>query len=207
MEDTANSDGGSRYKVGKVIDRYSLDGMGTELESDWVGDSGESHSLRELADSFNKEVLRSALAGTEQQRFSGDLETIYHALTDEGVSRGERTRVQKTLERDGVDVEQVQQDFVTHQAIHTYLTKGRGVEKDVETGDPIETARETINRLRGRLIAVAETTLSNLANTGALTLGSFDVFVDVTVHCTECGTHTNLFELLSDGGCECDTDQ
>jgi len=206
MADSSDSDGTSRYKVGKVINRYSLDGMGRELEEYWVGDGGDSYSLRELAEHFNKELLRSALAGTAQHRFSGDTETIYRALTDEDVSRGEQTRVRKTLERGGVDVEQLQRDFVTHQAVYTYLTKGRGVEKRTEVGDRIESARQTINGLRGRLIAVVETTLSNLIETGTLTLGSFDIFVDINVHCTDCGVHKNLSDLLDDGGCECNSD-
>ncbi|SET94468.1 rod-determining factor RdfA [Natrinema limicola] len=207
MADASNSNGTPRYKVGKVINRYSLDGMGRELEEYWVGDAKDSYSLRELAEYFNKEVLRSALAGTSQQRFSGDIETIYHALTDDDVSRGEQTRVRKTLERDSIDVEQLQNDFVTHQAIHTYLTKGRDVEKGTEAGDRIESAQQTINGLRGRLIAVVETVLSNLRDTDTLTLGSFDILVKINVHCTDCGTHKNLTELLSDGGCECEDGQ
>lgn len=206
MADSSDSDGTSRYKIGKGIDRYSLNGMGRELEEYWVDDGRDSYSLRELAEYFNKEMLRSALAGTAQHRLSGDIETIYLALTDEDVSRGEQTHVQKTLERDGVDVEQLQRDFVTHQAVYTYLTKGRGVEKRTETGDRIESARQTINGLRGRLIAVVETTLSNLTETGTLTLGSFDIFVNIHVHCTDCGVHKNLSNLLDDGGCECPSD-
>ena len=207
MADASDPNGSPRYKVGKVIDRYSLDGMGQQLEEYWLDDGTDAYSLRELADYFNKEVLRSVLAGTSQQRFSGDLEAIYRALTDDDVSRGEQTRVRKTLERDSVDVDQLQNDFVTHQAIHTYLTKGRGVEKGTETGDRIESAKQAINGLRGRLVAVVETTLSNLRETDTITLGSVDVLVKINVHCTDCGTHKTLTALLNDGGCECESEQ
>jgi len=199
-----DTDSTPRYKVGKVIQRYSLDEMAGELENRWIGAEREEHSLRELATYFNRELLRTVLAESDQQYRSGEVDTIYHSLTGDDVSRGEQTRIRKQLERAGIDIEQLQQDFVTHQAIHTFLTKGRAVEKETENEDPIKTASKTINRLRNRLIAVSETTLSRLSNADTITLGSFDILVDINVHCTDCGTHKPLSELLTDRGCECE---
>ena len=203
MTDSSNENGAPRYKVGKVIERYSLDSMGSEREARWLGDGTDSHSLRELAAYFNEEVVRAAIAGTDRREVSSDIETLYHVLSGEDVSRAEQTRVRKELERDGIDVEQLEQDFVTHQAIHTYLTKGRAVQKETEPEDRLDNARQTINRLRSRLIAVSETTLDSLRQADAITLGSYDIFVEISVHCTDCGTHKNLFELLTDRGCDC----
>lgn len=207
MADSPHTNDTPRYKVGKVIKRYSLDGMGEDLEARWIGDDVDSDSLRELAEYFNKELLRKTLTESERQQFSGEIETIYRLLTGDKISRGEQTRIRKVLERDGVDVEQLERDFVTHQAIHTYLTKGREIKKEDETGDRLESAHQTINRLRSRLIAVTETSLSNLQEVGLLTLGSFDVFVEMRVHCTDCGMHKNISELFADGGCECDDER
>lgn len=193
------------YKVGTVIQRYSLNGMAEKLERRWLGVDGDSHSLRDLAVYFNTELLRSVLEDADY-RHAGDVDTIYNQLTGDDVSRGEQTRLQKQLERAGVDIETLQQDFVTHQAIHTFLTKGRGVEKETGVDDRVETARGTLNRLRSRLVAVSETTLSRLADADVIALGSFDILVDIRVHCTDCGTHKSLSELLSDRGCECDTE-
>ncbi|MFD1588282.1 rod-determining factor RdfA [Halorientalis brevis] len=203
MTDSSEERDAPRYKVGKVIERYSLDGMGSELEARWLGDGRDSHSLRELATYFNEEVVRSAIADTDRREVSGDVENLYQVLTDDDVSRAEQTRVRKELERDGIDVEQLEQDFVTHQAVHTYLTKGREVAKETEPEDRLDNARQTINRLRSRLIAVSETTLDSLRQAGAITLGSYDIFVEISVHCTDCGTHKNFFEVLTDRGCEC----
>lgn len=204
MTTSADANSEPRYKVGKVIDQYSLTGMGDELEARWTGDLPDSYSLRELAEYFNKEVLRVVLAGTDHQQFSGGIAHIYRLLTDDDVSSGDRTRIRNALERDGIDIEALTQDFVTHQAIHTYLTKGRNVQKEEETRDRVANTRGTINRLRSRLIAVSETTLTQLRESGKITLGDFDVLVDISVHCTDCETHRNLFELLTDRGCECD---
>lgn len=194
-----------RYKVGKVIERYGLDGIGEDLEAHWLGDGVDAYSLRDLAEYFNKAVLESALEESDRQQFGGEVETLYRLLTDD-VSSGDRTRAEKSLERNGIDVEALRSDFVTHQAIHTYLRKGRGVEKDADSGDPLESARETVNRLRSRLTAVTETSLSTLRDRGTISLGSFDVFVEVSVHCTDCGTHRSLGDLLAQGGCDCETD-
>jgi len=203
MTRSSESDDTPRYKVGKVIERYSLDGLGDELEARWIGDRAGSASLRELAVYFNTQVLHSVLTESRLQQSSRDVETIYEVLTGNDVSRGERTRIEKTLERDGIDVDRLQQDFVSHQAIHTYLTNERGVQKPDEPTDQIESGRQTINRLRSRLVAVAETTLSSLRDTGRLSLGTFDILVEVNVHCTDCQTHKSISELLSDRGCEC----
>lgn len=77
-----------------------------------------------------------------------------------------------------------------------------------QTRQSPEVARESGGDRRvGRLVAVVETTLSNLAATETLTLGSLDVFVDITAHCTDCETHKTVFQSLGDGGCECNTDR
>lgn len=196
-------DSSSRYKVGKLIERYSLEGMARELETRWTGTDGDSESLRDLARYFNKELLRTALAETDQSDHGRDIETIYNKLTDDAVSRGERTRTEKRLAQLGVDVETLTEDFVTHQAIHTFLRNGRNVTKDTTNEDQLQTGRQTINRLQSRLVAVSETTLSRLRDAEIITLGSFKILVNITVQCTDCGTHMNISELLSNGGCDC----
>ncbi len=192
------------YKVGKVIQRRSLHDMARELEKRWTGQKREAQSLRELATYFNKELLRSVLGESDQQYRRGEIDHIFEGLTRDNVSVGEQTRIRKQLERSGIDVESLQKDFVTHQAIHTYLTKGRDVTKDTGSADRVKQGSETINRLRSRLNAVTETTLTQLAENDAVTLGSCNVIVDVNVHCTDCGTTKSVSELLDDGGCDCE---
>lgn len=192
-----------RYKVGKVIKRRSLVGMGDELEAYWLGKDGEKKSLRELADYFNKAVLRSTFKDNERQYLTGDVENTYRLLTGDDVSSGERTQVRRSLEGDGVEVSALKSDFVTHQAIHTYLTEGRGVEKDHNSKNQVDSSRKTINRLKNRLVAVTETILNRLNEKNTLVLGDFDVLVDVTVHCSKCGSHAGVLTVLADGGCDC----
>jgi len=47
---------------------------------------------------------------------------------------------------------------------------------------------ETIEKLQGRVSAVAESAISSLANAGELDRGDYDVLVDVRAVCPNCGT-------------------
>ena len=192
-------------KVARVLEEYDLTSLGDELERRWTGELDTQYSLRQLADVLNQELLRSAMERADVQSLDGEVENTYRLLTDEDVSRGMRTQTRKTLQRDGVDVEQLLRDFVSHQAVHTYLTKYRGVtlpeERDEE--DPVEKAAAAIERLKSRTVAVTGTTLERLESTDRITLGEFDVLVDIRIVCDECGVHLPIRELLEEGGCHC----
>lgn len=195
----------TNYKVGKVLSEYDLLDLHAELPDRWLGESGDATSLRDLADEINTAVLRQAMERADTDPLEGEAENAYRLLTDDDVSAGVRTQQRNRLERAGIDVDQLQSDFVTHQAVYTYLTNGLGVSK--ETGDetePLEKHEERIQRLRSRTVAVMENSLSELREAGHLTLGSFDTIVDLRVYCQDCETQYDLGDLLRRGGCDCE---
>ncbi|ELZ84623.1 hypothetical protein C453_11431 [Haloferax elongans ATCC BAA-1513] len=187
-------------KVGRLIQSYDLDGLGAELEQRWTDDE-EAESLRALAESFNHELLQAAAMDAGLDLLSGEVESLYDALTDDDVTGGERTRARGRLERAGVDVDQLDSDFVSHQAVHTYLTTFRGASKERRRSDPTE----RVQRLRGRLAAVSESAIESAGNNGDLEVGSPDVLVDVQVLCTDCGRQYGFDDLVERGGCDCST--
>ena len=136
----------------------------------------------------------------------GEAENLYRLLTDDSVSSGVRTQAEARIQENGTDVEKLRRDFVSHQAVHTYLTKFRETEFEPETdaADKLEARKRTIDRLQERLTAVSEGTLRNLADSGDLTLGSFDVLVNVQVYCEDCETQRPIGTVLQEGGCGCD---
>jgi len=135
----------------------------------------------------------------------GAVENTYRLLTDEDVSPGMRTQQRRELADQGVDVEQVESDFVTHQAVYTYLTTVLDATKDTATAEEQqEKDRTALNRLRNRTEAVTRSTLERLRDTDRLLLGQFDVFVDISVYCRDCGTQRSLEALFDRGGCDCD---
>lgn len=202
MSDSGTSEG-RQGKVARVIDQRDLDRLGDRLERRWTAEGDERMSLRDLAEEFNREVLRSAMVGVGMQPLDGDLQNIYRRLTDEDVSGGDRTRTERQLDREGIDVDQLRDDFVTYQAIRTYLKEHRNATYAESTRDQTEAAAEHIQRLRGRVQTVTESKLEQLRQAENIDLGSFRTLVEVNVLCTDCGGQYDVEALLSNDGCDC----
>lgn len=200
----SGSGGGRRSKVQRIIEERGFEGLGAELERRWTTDGPEQMSLRELADLFNRRVLADEIAASEMQVVEGEVENFYMKLTDDDVGSETRVEVERRLRREGIDIDTVSDDFVTHQSIHTYLRQFRGASVDTPTPETrLDNASETINRLLGRVRNVVSNTLQTLDNTGAISLGDTDVFVTVNVVCNDCGSRMEVNELLEEGGCDC----
>ena len=196
-----NTDGGRRTKVARVIDERDLTGMGARLEAAWTGESGDRKSLRDLADEFNRAVLESSLRSVGSAPMEFEVSGAYRALS--GEPNADATRARRRLEREGVDVEALTSDFVTHQAVHTYLTRDRDAALPERDRDPRERKIESIEKLQGRLSAVTESALSSLAASGALDGDEYDVLVNVRTVCPDCGAGQPVSELVRQGGCDC----
>ncbi|WP_331232985.1 rod-determining factor RdfA [Natronorarus salvus] len=201
------SGGGPPGKVGRVIREYELDGTGAELERRWTGEGGESMSLRALSDWFNQRVLGAAMERAGLRPLDGEVENTYRLLEDEGVSAGMREQTRRQLERDGVDLGRTEKDFVSHQAIYTYLTNHRGAvhpsSGEESTEERIERELGKLEALVSRTTAVTEDTLTRLANADAIAAGDLDVLVDVQVSCRECGAVSSVTGFVERGGCDC----
>lgn len=189
-------------KVARLIDEYDLSGMGATLEAAWTGESGERTSLRDLADEFNERLLEIALRETDVAPHEVDVSGTYETLRDG--SGSERTRARRRLEREGVDVEALSNDFVTHQAVHTYLRKDREASLPERDDDVLERKVETIEKLKGRVAVVTETTIESVVSDDD-THPEYDVLVDVRAICSDCGSNHSVGELLRQGGCDCAT--
>jgi hypothetical protein len=195
-----------RSKVARVIGEYDLEGMGDELAALWTADETERQSLRQLATYFNKDVLDAAMKEAGMNPLDGAAKNTYRLLTDDDVSRGVQTQTRKQLEREGIDVNQLKRDFVSHQAVHTYLTKHRDIRppsNDSSDESRRDSARNTVQRLQSRMVAVTENMLNRLTTTDSLDLGEYDVLIEPQVLCRECKTVSTVSELLDNGGCDC----
>jgi hypothetical protein len=192
-------------KVARLIEEHDLGKeFGRRLERRWTGDGVERRSLRDLADVMNRRLLERALERAGTSTLEGEVSNLYRLLTDESVSSGVRTETRTRLEREGVDVDRLERDFVSYQAIRTYLRDHRGVEHESPSDEArVESVEETIRRLRTRIRRVTERSLDQLRETDRLTLGSFRLFVEVDVLCEECGGRYDVVGLLSRGGCDC----
>ncbi|MDS0478608.1 rod-determining factor RdfA [Natrinema sp. 1APR25-10V2] len=189
-------------KVLRLIRKYDLEGVGDELEERWTRPEDRT-SLRTLADAFNERLLRAALADADVETITDDVSRLYALLDGDAGSRGEQTAARRRLERAGLDVETLTDDFVSYGAIRSYLTGHRNASLPDTDDDSRETDSQAIEGLRQRTVAVTESKLDRLCDTDRLRLGSHRVLADVQVLCEECGRQYDVAALLESGACEC----
>lgn len=191
-------------KVERLLETYEQDGLGEELEDRWTRDGDDRDSLRELADVFNRRILEAVLRDAGVEPLAGNVTSIYQHLTDEETDPGTTAELETRLAQQGIDVEEVKAEFVTYQAIRTYLKDVRGATHDPSPTDTRRNGRQQIDRLLGRTTAVVERKLKQLVESDRLTLGSFRVQATVTVYCTDCDQQYDVTALLREGGCDCE---
>lgn len=196
---------GPRGKVERLLEKYGLEGFGDYMVDQWTAERADERlSLRALVRAFNIRLLETQLADVGDEPLEGAAESYYEALSDSEVSSGVRTQARRNLEQAGIDVAELEGDFVSRQAIHTYLTKSRNVSQpDSNSGVDLSSVRDTIDPLRERVRQVAVSKLERLRDVGLVTLGEFRVLVDVQVYCADCGSQKDISRLLSERGCEC----
>jgi hypothetical protein len=181
-------------KVGRVLERRGRTDFDDEMERAWT--SGEE-SLRGLARRFNLAVLEAATERRGVADLEGEAENLYRLLTDDDVTSGTRTQARNRLRRHDVDVDQLEADFVSHQTVHNHLTNCIGAERQAAGEDPVEAARSRVRSLQSRMEAVTDDAVERIGS------GEYDVFVDVSVTCTDCGTRYEFGDFVDDPGCDC----
>ncbi|MDS0282728.1 rod-determining factor RdfA [Haloarcula onubensis] len=204
MAEDSTRSSGRTGKVARVLDAYDLTGLGDELVAHWTAEE-DRMSLRELADYFNRQLLASLLEQHRVETLAGEVDNLYELLTDDEVTSGTRIQAENQLREYGVDVDALRSDFVTRQAIHTYLTKHRDAAYEApDTGDVVERRLAELQRLQSRQRVVTEQTLSSLSNSDRLSIGTHQVLVSTRVQCADCGRQFDVADLLDRGACDCE---
>jgi transcriptional antiterminator len=199
------SESKSDYKIGRLIEKYSLDGVEDEFAAEWTRDDAERSSLRELADEFNRRILRVVLRDANINSHERDIENLYHVLTDDDVSSGVQVQSRRELEQEGVAIDEIESDFITYQAVYNFLQDYCDTTyQQPSDEEQLESDLERVNRLISRTRAVVESDLERLSQTGRIAIGEHDVFVDVQVYCQECDIQYSLSDLLTNGSCDCE---
>lgn len=195
---------GRRSKVARLVDDHDLEGLGDELEARWTATGDDHWSLRDLAAHVNRAVVRERLHEAGLTPTESAVERYAALVNDGDLGTGDRTTLRRRLEREGVDVDNLEQSVVTYQAVRSYLTEYRDAEYDRGESDRLAAVSTAVQKLRGRVVSVTESKLERLRDASDLALGEFRVMVDVRVLCTDCNTQHGIGDLLADGGCNCD---
>ena len=193
-------------KVGRVIEDYGLASIDDELR-DRRGNGPDPDSLRTLQRYYNQRVLRAAMEAAGMDLLDGEVENAYRLLTDDDVSSGMRTRTRQRLKRNGIDVEGVERDFVSHPTIGNHLSNCLGVEPTTtDDGDDADRGQveDRIFKMQSRTEAVTRGALEQLRAAELIDAGDLTVLVDLQVLCEECGTQRSVREFLRRDGCECE---
>lgn len=196
-------------KVGRSVDTYGLEG----LDADLARRRHESDaSLRDLADYTNRRILAAALDAAAvdlSDTLYGAVDdddavgVLYDTLADDDTPAERVARVRTRLTQQGVDIEAVQSDWVTHTTMRTHLNDCLAVDTSREAGITLDDGRNTIEWARNRCANVVEQTLERLRNAGLLTTGSLELSVAIQVTCTDCGASYRPGQLLAERACDC----
>lgn len=196
-------------KVGRTIETYDL----ADLDEDLVEQRQRAEaSLRDLADCVNRRILAAALQAADADvtddlygAVSDDdaLGALYEALASDDTPTERTARVRTKLAQQGVDVDAVEADWVTHPTVRTHLRECLNVETGRTASITPEDARNTNEWARTRCENVVDQTFTRLRNADVLDTGDLDVTVTVQVTCSECGATYRPGELLDRRECGC----
>lgn len=200
--DRNSSKPGRESKVVRLLREYELRSLGEELEHLWTRDE-DRWSLRELAVHFNRELLRAAIREAGMADLDGEAANYYRLLTDEDVTPGDRVAATRRLERAGVDVGQLRDEFVSYQAVRTYLKGYRNAEYERAEGNRVSQEAESIQRFSARTEAIVQDKITRLQRQGHVAVGAPSVAVQVRVYCSECNSQYPVNDLLDSGHCNC----
>ncbi|MFW5905857.1 MAG: rod-determining factor RdfA [archaeon] len=195
-------------KVARMIEKYDLSDMEQFLRERYMGIEAEQHSLRQLARSFNEEILKSAMVSAGMDVVDTEVKTLYDLLTDEESDAGEISVVRTRLEQHGLDPDEIMNDFVSHMAIRSYLQEYLELSRpdsEATAEEKVRSAKSTIGRVKSRSEKIAEKQLEILINDGIVTGGPISVSASFTVRCAECNEFYSVREFIENGGCDCNS--
>lgn len=194
------SSGSPCCKIGRGIEKYDCDGLNDELASEYrEGDA----SLRDLERVINEAFTAAALeaAGSPTDRDPGD---ITATLRGDDESKRQQARLETELEQAGVDVDQLQRDYVSFRTVKTHLNEHLDVDTSRNETITLDSAESIIEWAETRCTSVIERTLERLSNADEATIGDdFTVNISPRITCHECNSTLTVREFIGNEGCRC----
>lgn len=190
-------------KVGAGIAKYDLeserqDDLDDYLVSRWVGEGPYSAvGYRTLADWFNKRMLRSVYLDAGRSVSDPRIDADYEALTSDDEATVED--IKDDLRIDGIDPEELLEDFVSRATMRRHLTNCLGAEKERQPASG-DWELDKIDHARTHFQQSVESAIRSLANKGKIP-GGIDADLDtpIVLSCPECTAQANLETALSRG--------
>ncbi|WP_318569910.1 rod-determining factor RdfA [Salinigranum marinum] len=187
-------------KVDRVSDKYALldldDRILTRRTEDGAGG-------RRLASYINHWLLRRAMFSEGMSVIDGAERNYYRLLTDDDVAETSRNDARRRLRLAGVDVEEVEDDFVSHKAVYHHLNKCLGVDTSRNYTPDLSKGLVDIEKFIGRIKIVVSGEISRLSKYGRVAISEPDVIVSVKIRCSDCGRSHNIVHFMRNPKCHC----
>jgi hypothetical protein len=187
-------------KVCRILDERDMSQYEDQLVDQWQAEPPERKGYRQLADWLNITMLRREMDRAGLSTLGEEARSKYERLTasDEMVA----DELATDLAGAGIDVDQLQRDFISYGVVRTHLQDCLDLEYTAESGDweteTIEIAREFATQ------KVTQATQS-LHNKGELEGGNITVTVDVELECTSCHANVPVDRAVRRGYiCDCE---
>ncbi|MWV38433.1 MULTISPECIES: rod-determining factor RdfA [Natrialba] len=195
---------GTEYgcKVCRVLEDHDLEHYDERLLEEWRGDGSQRKGYRQLARWLNVTLLRREMDKVGLSTLGDEAESKYDRLREEGTTSSE---VAAMLEREGIDVERLQDDFVSYGVVRTHLLDCLDAEYEKEESSEWE--REAIEIARNHAKEKIVSAVRSLERKGKLRGGEdITVHVDVDLECESCQTRVPLRRAIYRGElCDCAT--
>lgn len=187
-------------KIGGQRRQYGLSGLDEEIVARRREDS---LSLRDIARLVNTRILDAALETVEAD-VAGDPESVYETLAGDDVAPERKADLTDRLEFLGLDVDELRDDFVSHQTVKHHLNGCLDVDTSRSGLESIEDGKAQIQYSRDRHRTVLDSTIGQLVQTGELDIGEYELSQTASITCTDCSRSYRLEEFLDRGRCECE---
>ena len=183
------SDGSSRLKIARLVDRHGLSDLDSQLAVRYEDDGD---SLRDLAAFVNVEVTKAFLVDLP---FSP--EAVYRTLAnpDGTSSKRDQSDLRRRLRTHDVDVAELESEWVTHMTVRSYLQRHLGMNTERNTQAPLDPAI-TLDRLRGLLEREREIIRRSVDATEGVDGDRWDIHQEVRLIDRETGESHYLREFL-----------
>jgi hypothetical protein len=187
-------------KVCRVLDERGLDGYDERMLSEWQGGGGNRKGYRELERWLNVTLLRREMDQVGLSTLGGEAGSKYERLRGEDARAAE---VANVLEREGIDVDSLQSDFVSYGVVRTHLTECLDATYEPDTSTDWET--DAIDIAREHAGETIQEAVDSLISNGDITAANdVTVHLDVELECEACQTRTPLRRALRRGElCTC----
>jgi len=189
----------SRCKIDRVATKYDLDDLDRMVRHRRRKNGA---SLRDLERLINTQILDAALAETDVD-ILGDAASVYEVLTGSDVDTRRLVNVQDQMEKHGIDLEELESDFISYQTVRTHLNDCLGVDTSRQGVESIEEGYEIIRGDRQRHQEVVSRTIARFSRLNLVQIENPTVTVSTTIECESCKRTYRILEFLEQGRCEC----